>query len=262
MAFFDKTDSSGLGRRETRKWVLAISMTTLLSIGGATVMFPTVFSRPINLDGDTARNCLLVLCAVSILLVSCFADRQIVISYLRRRLSEEENRAITAQNHLSVHLMKCLPGMDAFRERLAKEIRRSESPAQPISMLVVVVEAKPGFADAKEAEAACADAANALRVKMRRGDSLYVLRPGIFGIVLPVCSTATAVLVSDRFFKSLMEARHAGKRFSFEMHVLNHPAHFQTIQEMLQGVRSRFLEKLNGVPALEESENVEYACVA
>lgn len=263
MRVFDKVDQVVLERREIQLWVLAISLITILSVGVATLMYPAVFSHPVTVASDTARKCFFGFCTLMILAISYLADRQIVIAQLRGRLAEERGRVAAIRNQASADLVKSLPGMSHFQDRLSMEFRRSARTDEPLSTLVVAVKPAKQIADAEGITSTYGEAAKALLVKMRRGDTLYGFHAGIYGIILTESNTVTAVKVSDRFTKSLQEAQRAGGKFSFEVRVINHPGHVATAREMVQEVRLCLPRGASANPADETLDDpVMTSCAA
>jgi len=250
MKVFDKVDPVLLERREVQLWVLAISLITILSVGVATLMYPMVFSHPVTVQRDTAGKLFFAFCTIMILAVSYLADRQIVIVQLRNRLAEEKTRVASIRNQASADLVKSFPGMSHFQDRLAMEFRRSTRTGEPLSTLIVSVKPNKEMTDPEQITSVFGEAAKALLVKMRRGDTLYGFHPGIYGIILTECDTVTAVKVSERFSKSLQGARSNGAQFSFEVSIINHPGHVATVREMVQEVRLCLPDK--GFPAAND----------
>jgi len=249
MQHSEQIDPIVLERREFQLWILAISMIGILSIGMATLMYPTVFSRPVTLESDVARKCFFGFCALSILLVAYLASREIEIRQLRKKLAEGQDRIVRVELQAGADLVKSCPGMSDFQDRLTMEFRRCAYSGQPLSILLFLIS---GGLPVNEATAGYAAAAKGLLSMTRKGDSIYSFYPGSFGVVLAGCDRAVANQVSERFAKRLEEARGPSARFTFETRVISYPEQVRTAREMEQAVRS---ELPNGVAAGEFQEH-------
>jgi len=137
MRIFDRIDHSNLEQREWQLWLLALTVLVVFAAGMALVMYPTVFSRPVVLSGITMRKAFFGLCALSLLLVVYFVDRQMVIRQLRRQLAEEQRRITRFRQEASDDLLRTLPRLDHFRDRLVMEYRRAAITEQLLSMVLI-----------------------------------------------------------------------------------------------------------------------------
>lgn len=238
MRVFDQIDPLTIERREWHLWLLAFVVMLVLALGMALLMYPTVFSSPVILTGTTLRKVFFGFCALTILLIGYLLDRQLVIRQLRRDLMEEQARNIRLRHQASAELLETLPGFSHFQDRLAMEYRRANTTHQPLSMLVISLTASRGISDPKEIDASYGDAAKAVVRRLRREDSIYLFRPGVFGIVLPGTSGGDAYRVSERLGEGLRDASGASDRFSFDLRVVNYPEHTASAREMEQVARS------------------------
>ncbi len=89
MHIFDRVDPLALDTRERHLWLLALSILFILAVGIALIIYPSVFSIPIALTVTSPRATFFGLCAMAVLVVSYFLDRQFVISRLRKKFPEE-----------------------------------------------------------------------------------------------------------------------------------------------------------------------------
>jgi len=89
MQIFDRVDPLALESRERHLWLLALSILFIFAVGIALLMYPSVFSIPIALTVASPRETFFGFCAMAVLVVSYFVDRQFVISRLRKKLPEE-----------------------------------------------------------------------------------------------------------------------------------------------------------------------------
>jgi len=238
MRVFDQIDAMTLDRREWHLWLLAIVFIVVLGLGMALLMYPTAFSSPVILTGTTLRKAFFGFCTLTILLAGYLLDRQLIIRQLRRELLEEQARNVAIRHQASAELLETLPGFSHFQDRLAMEYRRANTTHQPLSMLIISLSPSHLLSDLKEIDASYGDAAKAVVRRLRREDSIYMFRPGVFGIVLPGTSGNDAYRVSERLAEGLRDASGASDRFAFDLRVVNYPEHTASAREMEQVARS------------------------
>jgi GGDEF domain-containing protein len=236
MRIFDQIDPRNLDRRQWELWMLALTAISTLVVGMALLMYPTALSNDLIVSGATKRKIFFGFCALSVLMVGYFLDRQIVINQLRRRV-------VAIRHEASVDLLATLPGFDLFRDRLAMEHRRAASTHMPLSLLMIQLEPSPQLPDKEEINTAFGDAAKALIRKLRAEDSIYHLCPGVFAIVLPGMDTGNAYRISTRFTEGLRDASGASSRFLFDLHVFSYPEDASTAREMEEAARCFFPTK-------------------
>lgn len=249
MRVFDQIDALTIDRREWHLWLLAIAVILVLGLGMALLMYPTAFSSPLILTGITMRKAFFGFCTLTILLMGYLLDRQLVIRQLRRQLSEEQARNVAIRHQASAELLETLPGFGHFQDRLAMEFRRANTTHQPLSMLIISLIPSHVLSDPNEIDASFGDAAKAVVRRLRREDSIYLFRPGVFGIVLPGTNGNDAYRVSDRLAEGLRDASGASDRFAFDLRVVNYPEHTASAREMEEVARSFVLEGATAVRA-------------
>ena len=246
MQVFDQVDPSGLERRELQLWILALTVILVLAVGVALLMYPSVYSHPVNLTGFPARAIFFGFCGFSALVVGYFVDRQVVIRHLRTELEKEKCQISRIRQEASANLLTTLPGFDVFRDRLTMEHRRALTTHQPLSLLAVELKPSRDLSVSGETETAFGDAAKTLIRKLRGEDSIYLFAPGVFGILLPSVSASGANVVRDRIMEGLHDAAGTSSRFSFAVSVVNFPEHVATareIEEFLQNLLPRSASK-------------------
>jgi len=243
MQVFDRVDPTMLDRRELHLWLLAITVILILATGTALLMYPAVFSDPIILSGPTLRKTFFSFCGLSVLLAGYFLDRQLTIHQLRKQLVEEQYRMMQVRHEASAELLESLPGISHFQDRLTMEFRRASNTQQCLSLLAVELKSSHELLDTKEIATSFGNAAKAIIRTLRREDSIYQFRPGVFGILLPGVSAAGAYCVLDRIADRLRAASGASECFSFDIHVVNYPEHIATAREMEKAVASHFPAK-------------------
>jgi GGDEF domain-containing protein len=238
MRIFDQIDPLNLNRRQWELWMLALTVILILAVGMALLMYPTALSNDVIVSGTTKRKIFFGFCALSVLLVGYFLDRQIVINQLRQRVAEEHKQVVEIRHEASVDLLATLPGFNVFRDRLAMEHRRAASTHLPLSLLVVQLEPSPQLPDKDEIDTALGDAAKALTRKLRAEDSMFHFHRGVFGILLPGVGTENAYSISSRLTEGLHDASGASTRFLFDVRLINYPEDASSAREMEEAVHS------------------------
>jgi GGDEF domain-containing protein len=252
MHVFDRIDPTTIDRRDWQLWLLAVAVILVLSGGVALLMYPAVFSEPLALSGSTFHTVFFAFCILCFLLVGYLMDRHILIRRLRRQLIEEHQRNVKLLEQASAELLQSLPGLDHFRDQLAMEIRRASTLQQPLSLLIVGLKASHELEMAGGTSTAFGDAAKTVIRRLRREDSIYFFRHGIFGIVLPAVSTSQADRVMSRLQEGLTDASGASSRFSFEIHPINFPEHAGTTHELEKLAILSFPEDWPGLEGVRE----------
>ncbi len=249
MRVFDRVDPAALERRDWQLWMLALAVILILAGGVALLMYPAVFSNPFAMTGPTLHKVFFGFCILSFLLVGYLIDRHLLIRRLRRELAEEHQQSVELVEQASADLLASLPRFEHFQDRLAMEFRRAAHIEQPLSLLMVGLRASEEVVATEGAAATFGDAAKALIRRLRREDSIYMFRPGVFGIVLPGVSIAGASCVSTRLEEGLMDASGADNRFTFQIRLVNFPEHAATAREMEQMAVASFPEPAREAPA-------------
>ncbi len=237
MQIFDQVDPNNLDRRELHLWILALAVMIVLATGVALLMYPTVFSNPLNLAEIPARAIFFGFCGLAALVVGYVVDRQLVIRHLGAELENEHRQIVELRREASTDLLTTLPGLSNFCDRLTMEFRRAANTKQPLSLLAVEVTPSHTCTEPGGVEMAFGDAAKALLRKLRCDDSIFLFAPGVFGIVLPAVNASNAYNLRDRLMDGLHDAAGASNRFSFGISLVNFPEHVATAREMEESVR-------------------------
>ena len=252
MRFADKIDAETIERREAHLSILAILVIAVMSIGMAAAMYPLVFAHPITPETETARRAFYGFCVLSILMVTYLTNRHIVIGRLRRKIADGQERIKLIQRQASADLLRTLPGMSRFQDRLAMEFRRCAHTGDRLSLLLILASVNQATSDEGEIANIFGDVAKALLVKMRKDDAIYGFRPGGFGILLVAPAAAALAQICDRLVRSLEQARQTSGRFSCATRVVNYPEQAKTAWEMEEAVRTFILvgqtEKTTSTP--------------
>lgn len=250
MKVFDRIDPFAIERRERHLWLLALITIFVLAAGTALMMYPSVSAQPSTLSGTTQHRAFLGFCALATLLMVYLVDRQIVVHQLRKRLTEQQNVLGRLRVEASTDLLTTLPGFEHFQDGLAMDFRRAVATQQPFSIVVVVLKPSPNLADPTEVTTAFGDGARSLSRKLRGDDSIYLLNPGVFGIVLPGMNGDDARRVVSRLAEGLHDAAGAEGRFTPELRVVSYPEHGESAREIQEAVRGSLpWRSLKPVPA-------------
>jgi GGDEF domain-containing protein len=232
MLVFDRIDPEKLERRDTQLWVLAIAMIVILAAGIALLIYPTAFTMPVVVSGAFLKRIFFSFCVLSLLVVGYLMERRIVVSRLRARIRQEEQRARRMLNEASADLLATLPGMEHFRDRLAMEFRRATNAQLPLTLLLIRLSPSSGLNPTDEVLTAYGDAAKAILRKLRAEDSIYLFRPSAFGIVLPGVRAAAAQRIGRRLAEGLSDASGASNRFAFSLRSVSFPENAASAHEM------------------------------
>ena len=237
MRLSDKIDPQTIERREAQLSILAIVVIAVMSIGMAAAMYPLVFAHPNTPETETARRAFYGFCVLSVLMVTYLTNRHVVIRRLRKKIAEGQERIKLIQHQASADLLRTLPGMSQFQDRLTMEFRRCAHTGDRLALLLVLASVNPGIVSEGEITDIFGDLAKALLVKMRKEDAMYGFRPGGFGILVVAPTAAPLAQICERLVQSLKEARQSSSRFTFETRVVNYPEQAKTAWEMEQAVR-------------------------
>ena len=248
---FDRIEIDKLDRRDWQLRLLAISMIVILGAGVAVLMYPSVFGAPPGSSGGAQplQRTFVAFCVLNFLFVVYVLDRQFAIRRLRRRLLEEQRRNAEFRARASSDLIRSLPNFAHFQDRLAMQFRRAANSHEPLSLLLVRLKPSDALAGAADVEMAYGDAIKAIVRKMRAEDSIYMLRPGVFGMLLPGLAPTDVGLVAARLGESLTDVAGAMSRFSFETEVVSYPEHVAAAHEMEDLARLRFAAGAEAEPS-------------
>jgi GGDEF domain-containing protein len=217
------TPSPDLERREFQLNLFACLAIFILAAGLAVLMYPPVFSSRENSPTTTPQIAFFGFCALSCLLVAYIIDRQFTIHRLRNEMAQDRKRSSDALRQASADLLSTMPTFNTFEDRLTMEFRRATAADLKLSVLVATIKLHAAFSDANLGTSALGDAAKAMSRKLREQDSIYILRPGFFGVILPGVGQAGIQRVCARLAEGLSDAAGASGRFSFKIDSISYP---------------------------------------
>lgn len=244
MATIDRQELDRLERRGLQLTILSSVFVLILASGLAAFMYPLVFVHP---EGNkwTLRVAFFGFCALTLLFLSYLFERQRTFHKLKDQLLAELERNVALQVQASADLLKSMPDLNFFWDRLSMEFRRAQTMEKNLSLLVVKV--KRNRKTDSDPNAALSGAVKAMSRKLRPGDSIYRLADDMFGVVLPETDTLNAKRVAVRLQEELQGVR-AHLNCSFDLTAHNYPEHVQSAHELEDIVKSMFPEE---VPAAE-----------
>ncbi len=218
-----KIKSVDLDRREYHLSLFVCIAIIVLAGGLALLMYPAVFSNREASSVGTPQVAWYGFCTLSCLLVAYIANRQIMVQRLRRQLAADRKRATEALEQASADVLGTMPNFATFEDRLAMEFRRALVADLKLSVLVVAINLSANLSDSSHGTAAQGDAAKAISRKLREQDSIYILSPGYFGVILPGADREAAQGISARLAEGLSDAAGASDRYSFKVNSISYP---------------------------------------
>ena len=235
MATFDLTELDKLERRERQLTILAAVVVLVMAAGMALLMYPLVFVHPAQAEKWPLRLAFFGFCVLSLLIAAYLLDRQKTFRNVKQQLVSQLQRNVELQNRGNADLLHTIPDLNHFQDRLAMDYRRAATMQRTLSVLVVKIVFTRDSADANKETAALGDAARAISRIMRPTDSMYLLQPALFGLVLSDTDTATANRLKGRLEQSLRLVG-ANNYFSCETFVCNYPEHAKSAHELEEAV--------------------------
>ena len=235
MKISGRVEPDNLERSELQFSIFVAVTVMVLAVGMAVLMYPVVFSH--QTPGDrTMRTAFWGFCVLCVLLTVYVWDRYGTIRRLRREMAEGRRQIAETRREASVELLKTMPNMSSFQDRLPMEFRRMATTTEKLSIVVVNIKFPADHSSPSETASAMGDASKVISRRMREQDSIYILAPACFGVVLPGVDLSNAERVCARLKEGLADAAGANQRFQFELKVVNYPTHASSATELQQAV--------------------------
>ena len=193
-----RNPSMDLQRREFQLSVFACVAIVVLAGGLALLMYPAVFSSREHSITRVPQVAFFGFCALSCLLVAYIVDRQVTIHRLRDQMALDRMRSSEALKQASADLLSTMPNFNTFEDRLTMEFRRAAAAELKLSVLVISVKLHAAFSEQSLGMSALGDAARAVSRKLREQDSIFILRPAFFGVILPGVGQAGVQKITGR----------------------------------------------------------------
>jgi GGDEF domain-containing protein len=243
-----------LERREFQLNIFACMAIFVLAAGLAVLMYPAVFSGRESSLTSTPQIAFFGFCALSCLLVAYIIDRQITIHRLRNEMAQDRKRSSEALRQASADLLSTMPTFNTFEDRLTMEFRRATAAELKLSVLVATIKLNAAFTEPNLATSALGDAAKAMSRKLREQDSIYILRPGYFGVILPGVGQAGIQRVCARLSEGLSDAAGASGRFSFKIDSISYPEQTSSAHDLELAVSGWLPETDSKEAAVKDAE--------
>jgi GGDEF domain-containing protein len=246
--------SADLERREFQLSLFASLSIVVLAGGLALLMYPVVFSNREYSPTRATRIAFFGFCALSCLLAAYILDRQRTIHRLRVELAMDRKRSSEALRQASADLLATMPNFNTFEDRLTMEFRRAAAADLKLSVMVVSIKLHGDFSDAGLAMSALGDAAKAISRKLREQDSLFILRPSYFGLILPGTDQNGVQRVAAKIAEALPDAAGVNERFSFKIDAISYPDQTSSAHDLELVVSGWLPEGDSGEPAVKDSK--------
>jgi len=250
MVGFNLAELDKVERRERQLTILAAVVVLVMAAGVALLMYPLVFVHPDEAEKLPLRFAFFGFCALSLLVAAYLLDRQRTFRKLKQQLVSELQRNVDLRNQANTDLLHTIPDLNHFQDRLAMDYRRASTMERTLSLLVVKLNLSGSVSGSNEESASLGEAARVIARNMRPTDSMYLLGPGFFGLVLSDTDTTTATRLAAQLEESLRPIG-ANYKFSYETFVCNYPDHAKSAHELEQAVFSRLPVQQNWLEGAE-----------
>jgi GGDEF domain-containing protein len=241
-----------LERREFQLSLFAASAIAVLAAGLATLMYPAVFANSESRRTGVPQIAFYGFCVLSCLLVAYVVDRQLTIHRLRGQMAEERKLASDALQQASADRLTTMPNVISFDDRLTMEFRRASTASLNLSVMVISVSVNGNFAEPTSGKSTLGDAASAVSRTLREQDSIFILRPTFFGVIIPGIGQKGIQHIRDRISESLSGAAEGGSRFTFKIDAISYPEQTSSALDMELAVSGWMPEK-DSVLSLEQA---------
>jgi GGDEF domain-containing protein len=247
--------SADLERREFQLSLFACLAIAVLAGGLALLMYPAVFSSREDSPTRVPQIAFFGFCGLACLLVAYIVDRQITIHRLRDQMAMDHIRSSEALRQASADLLSTMPNFNTFEDRLTMEFRRAAAAELKLSVLVVSIKLHDAFSEPSLGTSALGDAAKAVSRKLREQDSIFILRPSFFGVILPGAGLAGVQRFSARIAEGLSDAAGASDRFSFKIEAISYPEQTSSAHDLELAV-SGLLPEANSKESAVKDANI------
>src|SRR5579863_5439484 len=253
MRMNDPIVSADLERREFQLSLFACSAIVILAGGLALLMYPAVLSRRENTPTTSPQIAFLGFCALSCLLVAYIVERQVTIHRLRKQMAADRKRATEALKQASADLLSTMPNFNTFEDRLTMEFRRAVAAELKLSVLVISIKLHGALSESSLGMSALGDAAKAMSRKLREQDSIFILKPAFFGVILPGIGQTGVQRFVSRIGDGLFDAAGASERFTFKIDAISYPEQISSAHDLELVVSGWLPEANSSETALKES---------
>jgi GGDEF domain-containing protein len=220
---FDGILSGSLERWEMGLIFIASLATIILASGLALFVYRFIVSRTVAAYARIMTFGFFGFCVLSILLTVCLVDRQATIRCLRRQIGEERSRSAKVLRQANADLLETVANFSLFQDQLLMEVQRASAGKRNLSILVVTTTVHEDLSEPNLTRPVLGNVVKAISRKLREQDSIYILTPGQFGVILPGVDALAAKRVSTRLGEGLTDTAGASNRFSFRIDAISYP---------------------------------------
>jgi GGDEF domain-containing protein len=249
----EQMESADLERREFQLSLFASFSILVLAGGLALLMYPVVFSTREYSPTRASRIAFFGFCALSCLLAAYILDRQRTIHRLRVQLAMDRKRSSEALKQASADLLSTMPNFNTFEDRLTMEFRRAVAADLKLSVLVISIKLQGAFSEPSLEMSALGDAAKAISRKLREQDSIFILRPSYFGVILPGIDQKGVQRVVAKIAEGLPDAAGVSDRFSFKIEAISYPEQISSAHDLELAVSGWLPEADSKQPAVSDA---------
>jgi GGDEF domain-containing protein len=208
----------------------------IFAIGAAVLMYPVVYYNG-SLHADRAsRIAFLGFCALSVLLTAYLWESNATIRRLRRQLEAESEAGRRARRDACEELLRGMPKLDSFQDRLAMEFRRTIAAGEQLSILVISFDFSADASSPMVRTLILADVAKAVSRKLSEHDSVYLLGKACLGIVLHGLDAPLAQHTASLIAGALIDAGGVHAPFTHKIDVVNYPQNASSEHELSEAV--------------------------
>jgi hypothetical protein len=118
--------------------------------------------------------------------------------------------------------------------------------------MVICIKLQGAFTEPSLGISALGDAAKAVTRKLREQDSIFILRPSYFGVILPGVGQTGIQGVSARIAEGLSDAAGVSNRFSFKLDSISYPEQTSSALDLELAVNGWLPEADSTGPSLDD----------
>jgi len=236
MSVLARTDPANLERRELHLALFACLALLIFAIGAALLMYPVIYYDGAYHADRASRTAFFGFCALSLLLTAYLWESNATIRRLRRQLEADREASRKARREACEELLRGMPKLDSFQDRLAMEYRRTTAAGQQLSILLISLNFSADASSPMACAMILADVAKAVSRKLSEHDSVYLLGTACLGVLLPGLDAALAQNTASLVAGGLIDAGGVHAPFTHKIAVVNYPQDASSEHELSQAV--------------------------
>jgi hypothetical protein len=199
-------------------------------------MYPLVFLRQDTRSDSTLRIAFLGFCVLCALLTAYLWESQATIRRLRRQVELDIKEKLEARQEAYADLLRSIPKLSVFQDRLPMEHWRATVAEQELSILIINLQLPADASSATSRIPILGDAAKTISRKLRDQDSIYLLGEACFGAVLAGAEATVARSVASRVAEGLIDTAGVTARFSHKIDIVTFPRHASSVDKLQETV--------------------------